>query len=399
MSSVTASRYEVLESAEERQRREQRAAWERFAVVRAELTVLQTEARSYKSVYGKVIAEVPATPKAKATWSPERIDRAAGEARQILATHRGKLRESVAQAVRAQARQTLAVDAPKPTAVKRATRSTVEKPDKAAEERRQANVERAAKLLSDLPASASTEARASCEKTVAELKSASPSRATLLLAHLEKQVRTEKKTADRVTVARTKLEELRARADALLADPQADHTAAQAALTKIENLIETAATEVPAGLSEELTNLAEQADRAYRRRMAANAVRMSFADLGYQVSEGFETLLAERGVAYTNLPRANGYGLKVLLDREQDVMRTLVVKTEHADKAADFGAQKVFCDDYPTLLARARRHGVELAELGARPPGEVAVSTVADEVLPVAADQQAGTYQRRERNL
>jgi hypothetical protein len=120
--------------------------------------------------------------------------------------------------------------------------------------------------------------------------------------------------------------------------------------------------------------------------MVAAAMRLSLDDLGYTVTEGFETVLIDQGAAYANLPERPGYGVKVLLDAGRDVIRTQVVRSDRAfgDAATDTGAEKSFCDSYPTLLRRLGVHGVTAAESGIVPPGQHGVATVAEADLPAA---------------
>ncbi|MBP2328007.1 hypothetical protein JOF56_008392 [Kibdelosporangium banguiense] len=471
MSSVTAASYVVVESAEVQRRREQRAAWEQYASVRAELAALQAEARAYRSVYGDLVEEVPAGQRARANSSRTKLERATADAEAILASHRNRLRESVARAQRLQAEQLRTADAPVAAPmtydrpVTRAESSTVDVEVEDGE-RAKARAERVAKLLANLPAEASQQTRRACDRLAAEILGDVPEpRARMLLADLEKRIRREKQAAERVAeahtalkllrtrvevivvdpaadhdavealcgeidglisaraaavptdlagrvarlaeqtervaAARIALQALRAKVEVLLTDPAADQNAAHALQRDIDGLINSRAAEVPADLAGKVADVAEQADLAFRRKLVAGALRMSFAELGYEVSEGFETVLADQGVAYTNLPNAEGYGLKVLLDRDREAVRTQVVRSAGKPVRAtgeDTDAQKSFCDDYPTLLARLRRHGVKSTELGARPPGTLAVATVADELLPVAR-QQAQQVRYQERNL
>jgi hypothetical protein len=430
LSGITATRY-VVESAEQRQRREQRAEWERFASARAELVALRAEAASYRSTYGPSIAAVPAAPRARPTSSVRRLQAATAEVQATLARHRPLLRESVAAAAQRDVGRLLAaaVTAPAPaeavvgrpagsTSVASATRPDQQTQDQQtqdqqtqdqqtqdqraqdqrAQQRRADLVRRAGAQLARLPADTPDRTRSACEQAVAEIgTTGSEARVRLLLEDLAQRVRRAGQASERAAAARRALQQLAARLEAVTDGSAAGSSQVQAELDAA--LAEPEPT-VPDGLAARVAGVVEQADRAHRRRVVAAALSVSLADLGYQVAEGFETVLAGEGVAYAAMPKAEGYGLKVLLDRGQDTIRTQVVRSAAAspDPSGDAAAEQTFCDEYGTLLGRLRRHGVDPTALAATPPGQVPVQRVTESVLPAAAAHH-DIHQEREQPL
>ncbi|WP_229075940.1 hypothetical protein [Actinoplanes sp. DH11] len=420
MSSMTGARY-VVETAAERLAREQRQEWERYVVARGEVEALRAEAQAYRSVYGNRIAKVPAGRQAKPKQSPARIAAATAELRELARRERDTLRDAVSAASRSDVSGLLAagpavpdaatgarvwddtVVAPAPAAAPaEKTVPAVAVPDRAAEERTRRNAERrqaaagrAADLVSRLPAATPAQTRAACVAAAAEIAGgASDGRARLLLVDLEKRVREEQRAEGVVDRARRELQAVAAPLETVTGE-EPDRLRA-----RIERLVEQRVTEVPDGLRAEVDAVVERADRARRRRAVANALRTELADLGYQVAEGFETRLADAGVAYAGMSDGRGYGVKVLLDRDDPVIRTQVVRARstHVAPADDVGAERKFCDDYDVVTRRMRKQGVEVAEMARQEPGRRPVQAVADEFVPVRA-AHAARQQQREQTL
>lgn len=403
MSGITAARY-VVEDPRERERREQRAAWADYATQRAELTALRTEAEGYRSVLGTKVAKVPAGRKLSRGAPAAEIRKATEENRRLVTTHRGELRASVAAAAKDKALKAAPAVSPGVTGHRSARPVTGKYPvdterDRQAREKFQATREkqaaRGAELLARLPANTAADVRAACATAVEEITVAqSEARVQLLLTDLTTTVRREERAAEEVVHAGATLAGLAARLDAIETDE------AEVVRAEIDALTRARARTVPAGLPDRVAAAVENADRAVKRRMVAAAMRVSLDDLGYSVTEGFETVLVDQGAAYASLPDRPGYGLKVLLDAGRNVVRTQVVRSEKTPGGdmADVDAEKSFCDNYPHLLARLRANGVVADEVGTVPPGRSSLATVADADLPAttAFQQRRSAYQARE---
>ncbi|BCJ39763.1 hypothetical protein GCM10010168_77810 [Actinoplanes ianthinogenes] len=410
MSSMTGARY-VVETAAERLAREQRAEWERYVQARGELEAVRAEAEAYRSVYGDRIAKVPAGRQARPKHSPAKIAATTGELRELARREREALRSAVSAASRSDVSGLLAAGpaaeavsttrtwddsvlekAPEP--VRTTDGSAARRTEKRAA-RRKADAERAADLVSRLPAGAPAETRAACAAAAAEIAGgASEIRVRLLLTDLEKRVRDAQRDDEQVGRARRELLAVAAPLETVPGE-EADRLRA-----RIQRLIAERVLEVPDGLRAEADTVVDRADRARRRKAMANALRTKLTDLGYQVTEGFETRLAGDGVAYAGMGDGRGYGVKVLLDQDNPVVRTQVVRARstHAGAADDAGAERKFCDDYDVLLRSMRKEGVEVADVARQEPGKRPVQAVADEFIPAKA-AQARQHQHRERTL
>jgi hypothetical protein len=408
MSSMTGATY-VVETAAEILAREQRVEWERYVQARGDLEAVRAEAEAYRSVYGSRIAKVAAGKQARPKHSPARIAATAGELRELARRERAALRTAVSAASRSDVSGLLAAGPAAETVTPARTWDDtvveeVQRPerDTRADDRteriaarRRADTERAADLISRLPAETPEETRAACAAATTEIAGdASPVRTRLLLVDLEKRVRDEIRADEQVARARGTLLAIAAPLETVTGE-EADRLR-----ERIERLVAERVLEVPDGLSAEAAAVVERADRARRRRSVANALRTELADLGYQVAEGFETRLAADGVAFAGMTDKDGYGVKVLLDRDNPVVRTQVVraKSTHAAATEDVGAERKFCDDYEVILRRMRKQGVEVADVARQAPGKRPVQSVADEFVPAKA-AQAGRRQHREQSL
>ncbi|MEU8183560.1 hypothetical protein AB0B85_17055 [Micromonospora sp. NPDC049044] len=414
MSGMTGGRY-LVETAAERLAQEQRAQWQQFVQARGELAALRAEADAYRRVYGSRIAKIPGGAKARPDQSPGRIATATADVALLVRRERDKLRDAVLAAARGDVGGLLG--APPTAATNLATRrrqwddsltqatarpgatvptatpaaDTGSAPDAEAARHQAARVDRAAELFARLPASTPDEVRRSCAAAVAEI-SAGPtaSRAHLLLRDLERRVRVQARAEERIGQVRRDLLAIAAPVETV---PGA---VAEEFRQRIEGLVAERVEHVPDGLRAEAAAIVEQADRARRRKAVADVLRLGLTDLGYQVDEGFETRLAGTGVAYAAMNGDSGYGVKVLLDRDDPVVRTQVVRADgrRASAAQDRAAEQQFCDDYQVVRRRARRNGVPIEEIGRREPGERPVQVVAETAIPAA--NRRPNEQRRE---
>ncbi|MFF3855934.1 hypothetical protein [Micromonospora sp. NPDC002575] len=406
MSGITGARY-VVETAAERLAREQRAQWQQFVQVRGELEALRAEAEAYRSVYGSRISRVAAGARARPHHSPRRIAAATADVALLVGRERERLRTEVLAASRQDVSGLLAAPTTGATRPARPRRQWDERTDAgpdprqrddaaarararddaAAQERLRARATRAAELLSRLPAATPDEVRAPCAAAVAEIAAGAPaSRAHLLLRDLEERVTAQQRAEERVALARRDLLTIAAPLETVPGE------AAARLRRRVARLVADRADHVPDGLRAEADEVVAQADRARRRKAVADAVRVGLTDLGYRVGDGFDTALAGTGVAYAAMDGDTGYGVKVLLDRDDPVIRTQVVRAGGARAARfdDADAERKFCDDYEVIKRRVRRAGIPLDQFGQVDPGRQAVQIVADEMIPAQAHRAAG---------
>ncbi|MEU8328758.1 hypothetical protein [Micromonospora sp. NPDC048839] len=416
MSAMTGGRY-VVETAAEQLAREQRAQWQQFVQARGELAALRAEADAYRSVYGSRIAKIPAGAKARPDQSPRRIATATADVALLVRGERDKLRDAVLAAARGDTGGLLgALPTPATSQASRrqwddslaqaparssetvstatSTAGTGAAPDAEAARHQAARADRAAHLFARLPASTPEEVRRSCAEAVAEISTGTTaSRGHLLLRDLERRVRAQARAEERIVQVRRDLLTVAAPLETVPGE------AAEKLRQQIERLVAERVEHVPDGLRAEAAAIVEQADRARRRKAVADVLRVGLTDLGYQVDEGFETRLAGTGLAYAAMSGDTGYGVKVLLDHDDPVVRTQVVRTGgiRASTSEDKAAEQKFCDDYQVVRRRARRDGIPIEEIGRREPGERPVQVVADTAIPAAS--RRANEQRREQQL
>ncbi|TDC67014.1 hypothetical protein E1258_01210 [Micromonospora sp. KC207] len=415
MSGITGARY-VVETAAERLAREQRAQWQQFVQVRGELEALRAEAEAYRSVYGSRISRVAAGARARPNHSPHRIAAATADVALLVGRERERLRTEVLAASRQDVSGLLDVPATKAADATRTRRqwddSTVTEParpasrqrddsaaqaarardDAAAQERHRARATRAAELLSRLPAATPDEVRAPCAAAVAEIAAGAPAgRAHLLLRDLEERVGAQQRAEERVALTRRDLLTIAAPLETVPGE------AAARLRKRVARLVAERADRVPDGLRAEADEIVAQADRARRRKAVADAIRVGLTDLGYRVGEGFDTALAGTGVAYAAMDGDAGYGVKVLLDRDDPVIRTQVVRagSTRAGRFDDVAAERKFCDDYEVIKRRVRRNGIPIDQFGQIDPGRQAVQVVADEMIPAQTHGAAGQQRKQ----
>lgn len=402
MSGITATRVVVIAPAE-LERRQRLAAWEEYAAARAELTALRAEADTYRSLYGDAVRTVPGGARLRPSASVRKLQAATEEIRRLLDRHRPLLREDVATAASKQASRLVAAAPaarPGPLSAPRSRALAAEQSQPAgpvagepADHWREKVTTRVGELLARLPAGTDPAARTACERAVVEIGTATEVRARMLLADLERRVRRATDAAERRDSVRRELAALAAVLEAAVDAPSGVVRELTAAVEEAMVAVEP---RLPDGLAERVVAVVEEAEREHRRRVIAAAVSVSLGELEYTVTEGFETVLADQGVAYANLPNAAGYGVKFLLDRDDRTVRTQVVRTAENGAEADAAAERTFCAGLPDLLSRLRRHGVEPEQVSTVDPGTVAVLQVPSVAVPDAAATGARAYAARQ---
>jgi hypothetical protein len=430
MSGATLASYRVVESAEEIELRRRRAAWEGYRAASVELAGLRAQADAFRSAYGDRVARVPAGRRIGANASAGRIERATAEVQALLGQHRRSLQAQVVDAVRqdtgrlltaagaasggtttsdadasgtgalsgaeqARRRREAAREAnERATAREAAERTAAEKLHAAAvrrsEQRRAALVERAATLLTRVPETVDPAVLQTYREAAAEIaRTDTENRAILLTEDLSRRIARDNARAETIRRSAGELAALVAGLEVVGGEPAA------ALRQEIEDLLHQWPERVPEGLAERVAAVVAEADRVRHQKTAAAALRLSLTELGYDIRDGFETVLTGQGSAIAGIPGRQGYGLRVQLDGRRGAVRTEVVRGARmpVDTGADSAAEHKFCDDYQHLMQRLRRHGVLTDQLGLRPPGSEPVQAVADELIPAGRQQAAGQQQ------
>jgi hypothetical protein len=171
--------------------------------------------------------------------------------------------------------------------------------------------------------------------------------------------RTRQRRADRAAAARF-LREL------------AGHPAAEPVLAALRAVAE-AARPFDEELRAEAVRLVEDVRRQAEHRYVAEAVRAAFAELGYEVGEGFETLTARDGEAVLTRGDWPQHAVKVRVDDARQV-RMALLRTEPADgdeqRRLDVEREEQWCASFEKARERLMRAGIRADVRWRIEPGE-----------------------------
>jgi hypothetical protein len=150
-------------------------------------------------------------------------------------------------------------------------------------------------------------------------------------------------------------------------------------------------------VEQQVAEAAAAADRAADRGYAARAMTAALTELGYDVQEGFDVLLAERGSAYLRPHGWTDHAVRVSARSDEAALRFAVVTGADslATAETDAAAEQEWCQRLDHLVPALHAAGVELAFSSRIPPGALHVERTE---LPfgAAADRGRATA-RRER--
>jgi hypothetical protein len=167
--------------------------------------------------------------------------------------------------------------------------------------------------------------------------------------------------------------------------------AALAALSTVDDTTDWAA------LEQRVADAAAAADRAADRAYAARAMTAALTDLGYDVQEGFDVLLAERGSAYLRPHGWTDHAVRVSARTDEAALRFAVVTDSDSPATADTdtAVEQEWCQRLDHLVPALHAAGVELAFTSRIPPGALHVERAE---LPFDARADEGrAAARRER--
>ncbi|WP_224273808.1 hypothetical protein [Streptomyces sp. LS1784] len=141
------------------------------------------------------------------------------------------------------------------------------------------------------------------------------------------------------------------------------------------------------------------AEAEAEQRYVVNTVTDALTDLGYQVSQGFETLTVTDGALRLSRSEWPEHAVNLVVDQQGGQMRTAVVRTAAGsgddDAHIDVEREEQWCQDFHELRGRLARAGLSTDVQVAVPPGEVPVPLA---VSPAASSTRARPrYRERDR--
>jgi hypothetical protein len=148
-----------------------------------------------------------------------------------------------------------------------------------------------------------------------------------------------------------------------------------------------------AGLRTEAIRLTGAAQKRAEHRYVQDAIREAFGSLGYEVTEGFETLTAEDGEAVLTRGDWPQHAVKVRLDDARQV-RMALLRTEPAagdeQKRLDVEREEQWCESFEAARERLEEAGITSDVRWRVEPGE--------QQLPVVPVRQRPRQRPRERH-
>jgi len=119
-----------------------------------------------------------------------------------------------------------------------------------------------------------------------------------------------------------------------------------------------------------------RANRIFVQEQAAAA----FEELGYELQEGFSTLLATGKPAHVHSVEMKGYAVRVQQHRDGEMQFRVVRDAALGgdENLRDREVEELWCSDFADLIAVVDDNGVEMAATYALEPGEISVQRVDD---------------------
>ncbi|WP_416520564.1 hypothetical protein [Streptomyces achromogenes] len=137
------------------------------------------------------------------------------------------------------------------------------------------------------------------------------------------------------------------------------------------------------------------AEAEAEQQYVVNTVADALTDLGYQVSQGFETLTVANGALRLSRSEWPEHAVNLVVDQQSGQMRTAVVRTVAGggddDAHIDVEREEQWCQDFHELRDRLAQAGLSTDVQVAVPPGQVPVPLA---VSPVAPSMRAQARQR-----
>ncbi|HZD69857.1 MAG TPA: hypothetical protein VFA45_13400 [Actinomycetes bacterium] len=414
MSGPKGGSYRIV-SPEELRRRALAAARDRFDAAERALEGLRVEVASARKRHGRAISELTDLGKAPgAKASPEAVGAFAAQVEAVVREGRQRLRRQVAEArsqgviaslamasgppVRSE-RQRPARSAPR-SAPQAATTVAGRAPGAATSGATTGGTtsaiqEDVARQLGRLDAEASEADEAELKDLAsATIAAASPQRARQLLDVLRQRVLDVNRRCDAARDRLKRLEELERLLDGLDGAPV---VAARAALSgawrdrKVD--VEVVARQV------ETAARAAVSERDCR--FVASASAACLRELGYEVQDGFETLIAHDGMAHLRRPDWPDHAVRLWLTPGTRKLRMHVVRRADGGSVAeaDVAVEREWCASVDRWLAAMRDRGVAMEIQERTPPGALTVPAVSGRQFPFESQAPRPRPRERERHV
>ncbi len=117
------------------------------------------------------------------------------------------------------------------------------------------------------------------------------------------------------------------------------------------------------------------------QQQAAQVLRESLQELGYEVEEGFTILFVERGMVHFTRPEWSGYYVRLRANAAEQYLNFNLVRAAAGPETLEQGrrdheAEACWCQGYRPLLERLAAQGLSIQPIRELPAGAMAVQTV-----------------------
>lgn len=256
---------------------------------------------------------------------------------------------------------------------------TGQKPNKA-QSREAAEHNRWLQRLDLLPGE---EPPAEIEAIIADLRTAPPARRPPLETELTWRIQ-------RFNANRKAEREFRREATALYETLPAPETQTQADI--LDRLAQAAMGKLPRDekLLAQARAWREQALAQAAQRQAAEVLRESLQELGYEVEEGFSTLFVSGGMLHFTRPEWQGYYARLRVRPGESHLNFNLVRADTGlptmeQQRRDQEAETRWCTEYRRLIERLAQGGLDTQAVRELPPGAMPIQGVPAEQLPARA--------------
>lgn len=142
----------------------------------------------------------------------------------------------------------------------------------------------------------------------------------------------------------------------------------------------------------------DQAQAQAVSRQAAQVLRESLQELGYEVEEGFSTLFVSGGMLHFTRPEWQGYYARLRVRPGESHLNFNLVRADVGpptleQQRRDQEAETRWCAEYRRLIDRLAQGGLDTQSLRELPPGAVPIQGVPAEQLP---ERATATGKRRQ---
>lgn len=257
--------------------------------------------------------------------------------------------------------------------------------------------DRSARLLERLDLDPGEQASAELRELAEQLDTAVPPQVPALETELRYRIQRHNQGKVAARQARAEAAEL----FAVLPEPITDEESAL-----VDRLRRAALGEVPfeTDLRVAVTAWKGRATAQAERNKAAEVLRESLEDLGYEVEEGFATLFVDRGMVHFTRPDWAGYYVRVRANPTERYLNFNLVRAAAPptleQERRDREAEETWCRHYRPLLQRLAAEGLDTQPLRELPAGTLGLQTLAPDqlVLDTSTRRRQQTPTSRQRS-